>query len=72
LISHDLAVIRHMCERVAVMHDGRLVEVAPAEELFRAPRADYTRELLAAVPRIPGPPLGGRAGGAQSSSSSST
>jgi len=75
LIAHDLAVVRHMCERVAVMHDGRLVEVAPVEELYRAPREDYTRELLAAVPRIPGPalgPSGGAAGGPQSSSSSST
>jgi ABC-type glutathione transport system ATPase component len=55
LIAHDLAVVRHMCDRVAVMHDGKLVEVATTEELFRAPREDYTRELLAAVPRIPGP-----------------
>ena len=68
LIAHDLAVVRHMCERVAVMREGRLVEVAPVQELFTAPREDYTRELLAAVPRIPGP----APQAPQSSSSSST
>jgi ABC-type glutathione transport system ATPase component len=76
LISHDLAVVRYMCRRVAVMHDGKLVEVGSAEELYRAPQAEYTRELLAAAPRIPGPALGEpappTAGGPQPSSSSST
>jgi len=55
LITHDLAVVRHLCERVAVMERGTLVEVAPADELFAAPRHPYTRELLAAVPRLPRP-----------------
>jgi ABC-type glutathione transport system ATPase component len=72
LIAHDLAVVRHMCERVAVMHDGKLVETGPVEDLFNAPREDYTRELLAAVPRIPGPALGGPPGPPAQSSSPST
>jgi ABC-type oligopeptide transport system ATPase subunit len=49
-ISHDLSVIRHMCDRIAVMHDGQIVEVASNEALYSAPREPYTRELLAAVP----------------------
>ena len=52
LISHDLAVIRYMCDRVAVMRDGRFVELAPAETLFAAPAHEYTRALLGAVPRL--------------------
>ncbi len=49
-ISHDLSVIRHMCDRIAVMHDGKIVELASNDELYSAPRHQYTRELLAAVP----------------------
>jgi len=53
-ISHDLAVVRAMCRRVAVMYLGKLVEVGEAGALFADPRHPYTRSLLAAVPRIGG------------------
>ncbi|MFB9371176.1 dipeptide ABC transporter ATP-binding protein [Kitasatospora albolonga] len=48
-VSHDLAVVRHFCDRIAVMHHGRLVEQSPRDELFAAPHTDYTRSLLAAA-----------------------
>ncbi len=49
-VSHDLAVVRHVCDRVAVMYLGRLAEVAPRDALYAEPRHPYTRALLAAVP----------------------
>jgi len=49
-ISHNLAVVRHLCEEVAVLYLGRVVERAPRDELFSAPRHPYTQALLAAVP----------------------
>jgi ABC-type glutathione transport system ATPase component len=52
LISHDLAVVRYMSDRVGVMLEGRLVELAPVHQLYSAPRDEYTRALLAAVPRL--------------------
>ncbi|MFC1437653.1 ABC transporter ATP-binding protein [Streptacidiphilus sp. N1-10] len=49
-ITHDLAVARQLCDRVAVLRDGRLVETGPTERVFAEPVHEYTRELLAAVP----------------------
>ena len=52
LISHDLPVIRQMCDRVAVLRQGRIRELAPADDLFETPRDAYTRELLDLIPRL--------------------
>ncbi|GAA4783872.1 ABC transporter ATP-binding protein [Microbacterium gilvum] len=51
-ISHDLGVVRNIADRVVVMQGGRVVEEAPADEIFRSPRHPYTRTLLDAVPRL--------------------
>ena len=54
-ISHDISVVAHLSDRIAVMRQGRIVEVGPAERIIRAPSHPYTVALLNAVPRIDGP-----------------
>lgn len=51
-IAHNLAVVQHLSQRVAVMYMGRIVEVATADELFTNPRHPYTRALIASIPRM--------------------
>ena len=52
LIAHDLAVVKNVCDRICVMEHGLFVDAGDAEEVFDRPTSDYTRRLLAAVPRI--------------------
>jgi peptide/nickel transport system ATP-binding protein len=51
-VSHDLGVVRHVCDRVAVMRRGEIVEIGDVEEVYQAPKHEYTRELLAAAPNL--------------------
>jgi len=53
-ISHDLAVVDDLADRIAVLHRGRLVEIGRSEDVLTAPRDDYTRRLLASLP-VPDP-----------------
>ncbi|HQY99229.1 MAG TPA: ABC transporter ATP-binding protein [Propionicimonas sp.] len=52
VVSHDLLVVRHLCDRLAVMRSGRIVEAGATEAVYAEPQSDYTRALLAAIPRI--------------------
>lgn len=51
-VSHDLAVVRHVCDEVCVMQAGRIVETGPAEQIYNQPKVAYTKRLVASVPQI--------------------
>lgn len=59
-VSHDLGVVRKMCDEVAVMRRGEIVEHGPVERIYGEPRHDYTRELIAAAPTLRGALAAGR------------
>jgi ABC-type glutathione transport system ATPase component len=54
LVSHDLSVVAALCENIAVLHDGAVVEQGITRDVLAAPRAAYTRRLIASIPRLPG------------------
>ncbi|CAN5144908.1 hypothetical protein BH11ACT2_BH11ACT2_06860 [soil metagenome] len=54
LITHDLGVVARLCDRVAVLHAGELVESGTRDQFFAGPATEYARQLLAAAPRLPG------------------
>ncbi|HEU4753435.1 MAG TPA: peptide ABC transporter ATP-binding protein, partial [Armatimonadota bacterium] len=56
LITHNMGLVAEMCDRVIVMHGGRIVEAAPVGELFAAPAHPYTRGLLRSIPTLESPP----------------
>ena len=51
-ISHDMGVVRHISDRVAVMFEGKIVEIGEKRQIFEAPQHEYTRKLLGAIPRV--------------------
>jgi ABC-type oligopeptide transport system ATPase subunit len=51
-ISHDLGVVHYIADRIAVMYQGKIVEVGPAGEVFHSPKHEYTQRLLASIPKL--------------------
>lgn len=51
-VSHDLSVVRHLCQRIAVLKDGKLVELGDTEQVYTHPQTDYTKRLVAAIPTL--------------------
>jgi peptide/nickel transport system ATP-binding protein len=51
-ISHDLSVVRYMCDRIMVMNKGRIIETGPADEVYHRPQNAYTKQLIEAIPKI--------------------
>jgi ABC-type dipeptide/oligopeptide/nickel transport system ATPase component len=52
-ISHDLGVVRYIADNIAVMYQGKIVEYGEAESVFHHPQHDYTKRLLASIPKLP-------------------
>jgi peptide/nickel transport system ATP-binding protein len=55
-ISHDLSVVRYMCDRIMVMNKGKIIETGPAEDVYYRPQNQYTKQLIEAIPKIPNSP----------------
>ena len=53
-VSHDLGVVKHLCDTVAVMHEGRIVESGPTEQIYDSPQHEYTKTLVASAPALHG------------------
>jgi ABC-type dipeptide/oligopeptide/nickel transport system ATPase component len=52
-ISHDLPSVAGICQRIAILHEGQIVECGPTEQIFTAPQHPYTRRLMSALPQVP-------------------